>query len=131
MVRGDVISDELWEILETAMPQDAGRPGRPWNDHRRTLEGIIWRFRTGSPWRDLPRQFGAYQSVWERHRLWSTDGTYEKMHAAVRADARLDHELAVLKVVSIDSTSVRAHQHASGARFHDDALEEGTGGGVE
>ena len=54
MLRDGVISDELWDVLETVMPQDAGRRGRPWNDHRTTLEGIIWRFRTGSPWRDLP-----------------------------------------------------------------------------
>jgi putative transposase len=68
MVRADVISDDLWEILEPTMPLDAGRRGRPWNDHRLTLEGIIWRYRTGSPWRDLPSEFGAYQSVWQRHR---------------------------------------------------------------
>lgn len=69
--------------------------------------------------------------MWQRHRLWSTDGTYDKMHAAVRAQARLDDELAVLKVISIDSTSVRAHQHAAGARFHDGSLDDGTGGRVE
>jgi len=63
MVRADVISDELWALLEQVLPGVAGRPGRPWNDHRRTLEGIAWRFRTGSPWRDLPSEFGAYQSV--------------------------------------------------------------------
>jgi transposase len=84
MLRDAQISDELWALLEPLMPQDAGRPGRPWNDHRTTLEGIIWRFRTGAPWRDLPGEFGAYQSVWERHRLWSTDGTYQRMVAAVR-----------------------------------------------
>ena len=113
------------------MPQDAGRPGRPWNDHRTTLEGIIWRFRTGAPWRDLPGEFGAYQSVWERHRLWSTDGTYERMVAAVREDGgTADGSEAVL---SVDSTSVRAHQHAAGAR-RDSVAEAGpqdTGGGVE
>ena len=87
MLRDGVISDELWDVLEPVMPQDAGRPGRPWNDHRMTLEGIIWRFRTGSPWRDLPEAFGPYQSVWQRHRLWSTDGTYERMFAAVREQA--------------------------------------------
>ena len=76
MLRDGVISDELWDVLESVMPLDAGRRGRPWNDHRTTLEGIIWRFRTGSPWRDLPETFGPYQSVWQRHRLWSTDGTY-------------------------------------------------------
>ena len=131
MVRAGVITDELWDVLRTALPQDAGRPGRPWNDHRLTLEGIIWRFRTGSPWRDLPDEFGAFQSVWQRHRLWSSDGTYEKMHAAVRANAGLDGELDMLKVISIDSTSVRAHQHAAGARFHDGSGGSGTGGRVE
>src|SRR5699024_10059123 len=70
MVRDGVISDELWDVLEPVLPTNVGRRGRPWNDHRRTLEGIVWRFRTGSPWRDLPAEFGPYQSVWQRHRLW-------------------------------------------------------------
>ncbi len=57
-------------------PESPGRPVRPWNNHRRTLEGIAWRFRTGSPWRDLPSEFGAYQSVWERHRRWPVDRSH-------------------------------------------------------
>jgi len=115
MVRAGVISDELWALLEPVLPGVAGRPGRPWNDHRRTLEGIVWRFRTGSPWRDLPTEFGVYQSVWERHRRWSTDGTYSKMFAAVQANACAeDREL--MGTISVDSTSIRAHQHAAGAR---------------
>src|SRR6476659_2853466 len=132
MLRDGVISDELWDVLESVMPQDAGRPGRPWNDHRTTLEGIIWRFRTGSPWRDLPDAFGPYQSVWQRHRLWSTDGTYERMFAAVREQAGLGGD-DVEAVLSIDSTIVRAHQHAAGARrdsvVGDDAQD--TAGRVE
>jgi len=118
MVRADVISDELWALLEPVLPGVAGRPGRPWNDHRRTLEGIVWRFRTGSPWRDLPSEFGAYQSVWERHRRWSTDGTYNTMFAVVKADAT-DEDRQLMGTISVDSTSIRAHQHAAGARFHD------------
>ena len=116
------------------MPQDAGRPGRPWNDHRTTLEGIVWRFRTGSPWRDLPEAFGPYQSVWQRHRLWSTDGTYERMFAAVREQAGLGPQ-GVESILSIDATVVRAHQHAAGARRDsvdsvagDDAKDTGGGG---
>jgi len=118
MVRADVISDELWALLEPVLPGVAGRPGRPWNDHRRTLEGIVWRFRTGSPWRDLPSEFGAYQSVWERHRRWSTDGTYNTMFAAVKANPT-DEDRQLMGTISVDSTSIRAHQHAAGARFHD------------
>jgi transposase len=132
MLRDGVVSDELWEVLESVMPQDAGRPGRPWNDHRTTLEGVIWRFRTGSPWRDLPDAFGPYQSVWQRHRLWSTDGTYARMFAAVREQGGLGGD-EVEAVLSIDSTIVRAHQHAAGARrdsvVGDDPQD--TGGRVE
>jgi transposase len=49
------------------------------------LEAIAWRFRTGAPWRDIPSELGAWQSIWERHRRWSTDGRYAAMFAAVRA----------------------------------------------
>lgn len=123
MLRDGVIADDLWDVLGPLMPQDGGRRGRPWNDHRRTLEGIIWRFRTGSPWRDLPSEFGAYQSVWQRHRLWSTDGSYARMHVAVREFAGLEEVDSEL-VLSIDSTIVRAHQHAAGAR-RDSVVQDG------
>jgi transposase len=110
-----VISDELWSAIEPELPS-ARRRGRPWNDHRLTLEGIIWRFRTGSPWRDLPEQFGAWQSVAERHLRWSTDGTYTRIFAAIANDIDdTDADLAEL-LLSVDSTSVRVHQHAAGAR---------------
>ena len=114
VLRTDVISDDLWALIETVMPSSR-RPGRPWNDHRRTLEAIIWRFRTGSPWRDLPEQFGCWQSVAERHLRWSKDQTYERMFTAVRAELD-DQGRDLLGLLSVDSTVVRAHQHAAGAR---------------
>jgi len=114
MLRTDVISDDLWAVIEVVLPTNECRRGRPWNDHRRTLEGIAWRFRTGSPWRDLPSEFGPWQSVWERHKRWSVDGTYTAMFAAVRETAGVEDE-ELLKLISVDSTSVRAHQHAAGA----------------
>jgi putative transposase len=117
MVRSGVISDELWAVLEPVLPVRGGRRGRPWNDHRLTLEAICWRYRTGSPWRDLPAEFGAWQSIWERHRRWSTDGTYAAMFAAVRAASPDDEEEDLLRLLSVDSTSIRAHQHAAGGRF--------------
>lgn len=128
MVRSGVISDHLWDVIEPVLPSSVGRRGRPWNDHRRTLEGIVWRYRTGSPWRDLPAQFGAWQSVWERHRRWSEDGTYAAMFAAVREHSAVP-EAGAAGLLSIDSTSVRAHQHAAGARFH--KFSTHTGGPVE
>jgi putative transposase len=126
--RSGVISDQLWVVIEPVLPDGAGRRGRPWNDHRRTMEAIAWRFRTGSPWRDLPEWFGAWQSVWERHRRWSEDGTYERMFAAVREHAAISDAQAA-GLMSIDSTSIRAHQHAAGARFHESSTR--TGGPVE
>lgn len=101
-------------MIEPVLPTNQRRRGRPWNDHRRTLEAIAWRFRTGSPWRDLPEHLGAWQSIWERHRRWSSDGTYAKMFAAVRANGPVEDDV-LRELISVDSTSVRAHQHAAGA----------------
>lgn len=117
VLRTDVISDDLWTRIEPVMPTNSGRRGRPWNDHRHTLEGIIWRFRTGSPWRDLPDHFGPWQSVAERHLRWSKDGTYLRLFAAVRSDGTSpDNDDLQAMLLSVDSTIVRAHQHAAGAR---------------
>jgi putative transposase len=114
MVRVNAIDDELWAVLEGVIPTGGVRRGRPWNDHRLTLEGICWRFRTCSPWRDLPTEFGAWQSVWERHRRWSADGTYELMFAAVKKTAGMN-AADLDGLLSVDSTSAKVHQHAGGA----------------
>ena len=83
MVRQGQISDEFWAVVEPLLPSSEGRRGRPWADHRQMLEGISWRYRTGSPWRDLPADFGPWQTVWKRHFRWSTDGTYQQIMDAV------------------------------------------------
>ena len=124
VLRTDEISDELWALIEPVLPA-GGHQGRPWNDHRLTLEGIIWRYRTGSPWRDVPDYFGVWQSIWERHRRWSDDGTYVRMFAAVRAAAP-EREDQLERLLSIDSTVVRAHQHSAGA-----LTDAHTGGSIE
>ena len=106
MVRSNVISDDLWAVLEPVMRTDAGRRGRPWNDHRLTLEAIFWHFRTRSPWRDLPDEFGAWQSVWERHRRWSQDGTYERMFAVVKESSGAK-QADLDTLLSVDPTAAR------------------------
>ena len=118
MVRDGVFSDEFWAVVEPILPSSKGRPGRPWTDHRRALEGIAWRYRTGSPWRDLPVEFGAWQTVWERHFRWSQDGTYQRIFDAVRLAGLLRQSVDpdLEQLLSADSTVVRAHQHAAGAR---------------
>ena len=117
VARGRELSDAPWERLAPLMPQLVGR-SRPWRDHRQVVEGIIFRYRTGTPWRDLPERFGPWQTVWKRHRRFSLDGILATLLTA--ADATGD----IGWVVSVDSTIVRAHQHAT--RFG-----RVTGGSVE
>lgn len=118
MVREGQVSNEFWAIVEPLLPVPRAKAGRPWADHRRMLEGICWRYRTGSPWRDLPAEFGPWQTVWKRHFRWSTDGTYQQILTAVQDAGLLDggEQLDVEQLLSVDSTVVRAHQHAAGAR---------------
>ncbi|MFE7113305.1 IS5 family transposase [Streptomyces sp. NPDC057575] len=112
MGRGDLTDDE-WARLVRHLPKPGGRGGR-WCDHRTVINGVLFRIRTGVPWRDLPERFGSWKTVYERHRRWSADGTWERILQAVLADAdatgRIDWSM-----VSVDSTSCRAHQHAAGA----------------
>lgn len=76
--------------------------------------GILHRMRTGVQWRDLPERFGPWKTVYERHHLWSADGTWERLLQQVRAAADAAGEIDW--DISVDSTIVRAHQHAAGAR---------------
>jgi len=133
MTRAGVISDELWAVIEPVLPSDVGRRGKRWADHRRIMEGIVWRFRVGAPWRDLPCEFGPWQTVWKRHYRWSTDGTYARMFLAVQEAFGSSSSAAdtLVRVISVDSTSIRAHQHAAGARKDVLAGARVTGGGTE
>lgn len=110
--RGD-LSDAEWERLRPFLPVSNGRCGR-WRDHRQVIDGILHRVRAGLHWRDLPERFGPWKTVYERHRLWSADGTWERLLQQVQAAADAAGE--VDWDVSVDSTIVRAHQHAAGAR---------------
>jgi transposase len=112
------LSDEHWARLEPLMPADPGRGGR-WADHRAVANGILFRTRTGCPWRDLPPGYGHWLTVYKRHRRWSADGTWEEILARLRAGC--DEAEGAGWALSADSTVVRAHQHAAGARRADPA----------
>ncbi|MGW8359252.1 IS5 family transposase [Streptomyces wedmorensis] len=112
MGRGD-LTDAEWERLRPFLPVSNGRCGR-WRDHRQVIDGILHRVRTGVQWRDLPERFGPWKTVYERHRLWSADGTWERLLQQVQAEADAAGEIDW--DISVDSTIVRAHQHAAGAR---------------
>ncbi|MFE7509671.1 IS630 family transposase [Streptomyces sp. NPDC057540] len=79
-----MIADAMWGRIELLMPADPVR-GRRWADHRRTLEAIAWKYRTCSPWRDLPDELGSYQTAYKRLIRWAVDGTRERTVAAVLA----------------------------------------------
>ena len=115
VVRADAVSDELWELVAPLMPSREGLRGRPLADHRLILEGIAWRYRTGSPWRDVPEEFGPWQTVWKRHHRFSLDGTYQRMFDMVRSCYGIDADGDLAQLLSVDSSVVRAHQHAAGA----------------
>jgi transposase len=113
MVRRHELTDEQWALLEPLMPSHP-RQGHRWAEHRTVINGILFRTRTGVPWRDLPERYGNWKTVYERHRRWAADGTWQRIADALRIDADTgqDKDWAV----AVDSAVVRAHQHACGAR---------------
>ena len=124
--RHQVLSDEQWERIEPLLPSNKGRKGHPVRDNRRIVEGIIYRSRTGIPWRDLPRDhFGPWQTVWKRHYLYARLGVWDRIHAALMAQA--DAAGGIDWTVSVDSTISRAHQHGTNTTRPD----QPTGGGRE
>jgi transposase len=107
------LTDEEWERLRGFLPADPPRGGR-WADHRKVIDGIFFRTRAGCCWRDLPEGFGHWKTVYNRHRRWSLDGTWATILGQLRAGC--DEAEGKGWAVSADSTVVRAHQHAAGAR---------------
>ncbi len=89
MSRRAVLTDAQWERICELLPSSEGRVGRPFRDHRQVVEGIVYRYRTGIAWRDLPQEFGPWQTVWKRHRRFSLDGTWDKLLTRLLADATL------------------------------------------
>ena len=114
MSRLAVLDDVAWTRIEPLMPSSDGQRGRPFRDHREVIEGIIYRLRTGIAWRDLPDSFGPWQTVWKRHKRFSTDGTWDRIHARLVAEA--DAKGEVDWTVSVDATINRAHQHATNTK---------------
>ena len=113
MARGD-LTDAQWERLEKELPGN-DRPGHPWSDHRKVINGILWVLRTGAPWRDLPERYGPWQTCYDRFVRWRKDGTWERILQSVQADAD-ERSGVVWEGCVVDSSIVKAHPHAAGAR---------------
>ena len=105
------LSNDQWEQVRGLFPERApGSRGRPAKDNRLMVEAMIWFLRAGAPWRDLPGDFGPWQSVRTRLRRWMEAGVWERAWQALKERLGEDHEQGF-----IDSTAARAHKHAHGA----------------
>ncbi|MFJ6988667.1 IS5 family transposase [Streptomyces sp. NPDC091389] len=125
-MRRHELSDIEWEFVRPLLPESSR--GRKRLDDRRVLNGIVWKFRTGTAWRDVPERYGPWATLHTRFRRWAADGTFDRMLRAAQAKADAAGDIEWL--VSVDSTVVRAHQHAAGARKggRDPALGRSRGG---
>lgn len=103
-----MLTDAHWARLSPLLPGQAHSPGVTAQDTRLFVEAILWRMRCGVPWRDLPERFGPWHRVFVRFSRWKSSGVWAKALAA------LQHEEGLGQLM-VDSTIVRAHQHAAGA----------------
>lgn len=109
MTRRYGLRDDQWARIEPLLPGRVGHVGVTAKDNRRFVEAVLYRYRAGIPWRDLPERFGDFRVIHLRHTRWSRSGVWQRVFEALSADA--DSEYAM-----IDSTIVRAHQHSAGAK---------------
>lgn len=109
------VTDEQWERIEPLLPAQKPSRGRPAKDHRTILNGMLWIDKTGAPWRDLPERYGPWQTVATRFYRWTKQGLWEKILAQVQQDADVAGEIE-WEIHFVDSSVVRAHQHAAGAK---------------
>src|SRR5260221_4063436 len=114
MTRTD-LTDQEWERVEPKLPSSRGKRAGHYRDHGLVLNGILWVLRTGAPWRDLPERYGKWKTCHDRLQRWRRQGVWEQVLQALQGEAEAVGEV-VWTVVSIDGTTVRAHQHAAGAR---------------
>jgi len=108
MLRRHAISDEHWDRIKRLLPGKEDDPGVTAKDNRLFVDAVLWIAKTGSPWRDLPDRFGNWNSVWRRFDRWATKGVWERVFRELQ-----DPDLEWLL---LDSTVIRAHQHAAGAK---------------
>ena len=107
MASGD-LTDAEWELVGPLLSTERGRAG---HGNRRLLDGILWRAREGARWRAVPAGYGKWNSVWRRFARWRDLGLFEALFAALAGSGAAEERLQML-----DSTVIRAHQHAAGAK---------------
>ncbi|MBN4082055.1 IS5 family transposase [Beggiatoa alba] len=104
-----ILRDDQWERIKNLLPGKATDCGVTAKDNRLFLEAVLWIGRTGAPWRDLPAQLGNWHTTFTRFSRWAKAGVWDSVFEAISQDRDLEE-------VMLDSTAVRAHQHAAGAK---------------
>src|ERR1700728_326485 len=102
------ITDGKWDRIKDLLPGKKSDPGVTALDNRLFIDAVLWIAKTGAPWRDLPERFGNFNSVWRRFDRWSRKGVWERVFRELQDDD--------LEWLLLDSTVIRAHQHAAGAK---------------
>lgn len=108
-MRRHELTDEQWEQISPYLPGKKGDPGRTGENNRQFVNAVTWLARTGAPWRDLPERFGKWNSVFQRYNRWCKRGVWKRLFEILGEEPDLEYLL-------LDSTIVRAHQHAAGAK---------------
>ena len=108
MARRELLNDQ-WNQIKDLLPGKKRDPGRTARNNRLFVDAVLWIARTGAHWRELPEQFGDWNSVFQRYNRWSKAGVWESVFRALSGDPDFEY-------VMIDSTIVRAHQHSAGAK---------------
>lgn len=104
-----VLTDAQWAKMEPHCLGKPGDPGRSGGDNRLFLEGVLWITRTGSPWRDLPPQFGKWNTVYKRYQDWVKADVFQRLFEAVSDDPDMEYAM-------VDATIVKVHRHGQGAK---------------
>lgn len=104
-----LLRDDQWERIQDLLPGKVGDPGATGKDNRLFVEAVLWIARTGSPWRDLDPALGKWHATYTRFSRWGKRGVWQRVIEAVSSDRDLE-------ALFVDSTVVRAHQHAAGAK---------------
>ncbi len=108
-MRRHELTDAQWDLIKDLLPGKSSDPGRTAEDNRLFVNATLWMARTGAPWRDLPDRFGKWNSVFQRFRRWCTKGVWQQIGEELGIEMELE-------ILMLDSTIVRAHQHAAGAK---------------
>lgn len=107
MLRRHEITDQHWDAIKDFLPGKEGDPGATAKDNRLFINAVLWIAKTGAPWRDLPERFGKWDTAFQRFNRWCKNGVFQSIMEKLQ-----DPDLGVLL---LDSTIIRAHQHAAGA----------------